>query len=243
MPTEKEVFTPVQEGVSWTSRGAMNGLGGVGAQVGMGELRLKDPTAQQATLTLGLQPINTNVALGDGRIYAKVVYGIGVANQTVFLDWSQGNSITLPVGKVTLTALQADEKGAPWLPMPAGYVQNPASLFNTGVILTATLARGPRSSLGFPTLTQTVSMAPIGPITWHAPARVKRVLVGEARGQAGSDVTAQVSGALGFNLFQLSNAADSAIRTEGVIVQSGADVTLASPGGVFGVTLCWLLDG
>lgn len=233
----------LQSGRIWTSPTGVTGLGGVGQEVGMGELSLQNPHSQQATLTLGLYQLDQSVALGDARIYARVKYGIGAANQTVLLDWSTGNSITLPCGKLTVTAVQTDEQGAPAIKLPLGYATNLTRVFNSGVVLTASLAAGPRSSLGYPTLTQTVGLAPIGPITFRSPLRVKRVQVGDSKGQAVTDLVAIVSGALGFNKFDLANAADSAIRTHGVVVQGGADVTLSSAVGDLGINLCWLLDG
>jgi hypothetical protein len=69
------------------------------------------------------------------------------------------------------------------------------------------------------------------------------VIIGDHRGQAGSDLTVTIAGTNSFNFFDLANAADSMIRTEGVVLQGGtSDVTLNSAG-VFGVPVTWVLDG
>lgn len=240
-----DYWQKLQSGQIWSSPAGTVGLGGVGREVNLGELGLDDPTAQQACLTLGLQNQTPGLTLGRGRIYAVVRYGIGAACQTVILDWATSNTIELPVGKVNVTAIQVDAKGNPALPMPAGY-ENPnnAETIDVPIILTASLSKGPRSSLGMPTLSQTINLAANTTVPWSVPRRAKRVMVGDIRGQAASDVSAFVIGALAANAYILANAADSAIRTEGVQIQGGADnVQLNSTNGWNGITLVWFLDG
>jgi hypothetical protein len=234
----------LHSGQIWSSPTGTNGLGGVGRSVALGELALEDPTCQQATLTLGYQNMNPGATLGQGRIYAIIKYGIGAANQTVAIDWCQGQTICLPAGKVHVTALQVDSKGAPWIPLPAGYSVTPAEDIAVPVILTASLAAGSRSSISHPTLSQSVNIAAGATIPWQCPVRAKRVLVSDSRGQGATDLTARVVGSLANAFYNLANAADSAIRTDGVVLGGLADnVQLASVAGVINVSLCWMLDG
>lgn len=231
-------------GQIWSTPIGMVGLGGVGNQVSLGQFELPSTVAQQATLTLGLTNLAPGFALGTGRIYAIIKYGVGTANQTVILDWAQGTSIALPCGKITVDAMEVDAKGAPIMPMPAGYVVNPAENIAVRVILTASLSVGDRSSLAAPTLTQTINLAAGVTVPWQVPARGKRVLVGDPRGLLATDVQAFIVGSLSMNTFVLANAGDSAIRTDGVILPGFTDnVQLLSPGGFNGIVLSWLLDG
>jgi hypothetical protein len=244
-PVAKDFYGNVMSGQIWSTPPGQTGLGGIGSQVSLGELELESEPAQQAVLSLGLQNLEPNVAIGDGRIYGVVKYGIGSASQNVILDWALGQSISLPVGKATVTAVQVDAKGVPLLPMPsAAYTLNPFEVMNTRLVLTASLAAGDRTSSQSPTLTQSINLfAGVG-VRWEAPARAKAVIVGDPRGQVLSDVEVTVVGALGQNMFFLVNPADSAIRTSGVVLHGGTDsVFLLSPGGIIGVVLCWLLDG
>lgn len=235
----------VKHGQIWSSPAGVPGLGGVGNEQLLGQLQLDNPhDVQQATLTLSLTNRNPLLTIGMGRIYAKVLYGIGAANQTVILDWSQTTSIVLPVGSCTVVAVQVDSKGAPVLPMPAGYAVNPAQGIQVELILTACLAAGDRGGQAYPTLTQSVDLAAGVATPWQVPARAKRVLVGDQRGQVATDVTATTVGSLGLNFFNLANAADSAIRTEGVVLPGLTDnVQLQSAGGATNIPICWLLDG
>jgi len=240
----KDFYGNLVSGQIWSTPQGQTGIGGVGRQIALGELELIDPNVQQAVLTLGLQNLEPGATLGMGRIYAVVQYGIGSANQTVILDWSQTQSISLPVGKVNVTAMEVDAKGAPLLSMPAGYVVNPAENIAVRVILTTSLAAGDRSSVHAPTLTQTINLAAGVTVPWQVPARAKRVLVGDIRGQLASDVSAFIIGSLSANAFILANASDSMIRTDGVILPGLTDnVQLNSVGGFNGIALCWLLDG
>jgi hypothetical protein len=234
----------ITHGQIWSSPAGVPGLGGVGREQLLGQLQLDNPhEVQQATLTLGLVNRNPGLTIGMGRIYAKVLFGIGGANNTVLLDWTN-QSIVLPVGSCTVTAIQVDSYGAPALDLATGYVLNPLQTIQAELILTACLAAGDRGGQAFPTLTQTLDLAAGVTTPFQVPARAKRVLVGDQRGQLASDVFALTAGSLALNLFRLANASDSAIRTEGVILPGMCDnVQLNSAGGATNITLCWLLDG
>lgn len=243
-PVAKDFYGNVMSGVTWSSAAGVAGLGGMGQQVGVGELELEDNSAQEATLTLGIRNLNPALAFGDGRLYAQIVFGIGSATETMLLDWTATTTITLPVGKVYVTAIQVDAYGHPAATDLAGFAPNPLQSINVPIALTASLAAGQRSSGGMPTLSQTVNLPPIGPIPFRPPQRAKRVLVGDHRGQVASDLEVIVSGSASANRFQLANAADSIIRSEGVVIPGGDDIiTLVSAGGVNLVPICWLLDG
>ncbi len=235
----------LQSGQIWSSPNGTVGLGGIGAQQTLGELALEDQSVQVATLTLGVRSLNPGVAFGDGRIYALLTFGIGTANEIALVDWTATTTISLPVGRVNVTAIQTDAFGHPAVVDLNGFAPNPAQVINVPVTLTASLAAGSRSSQGFPTLSQTVNVAAGGgPTILRPPQRAKRVLVGDNRGQVASDLQVTIGGAFSINFFQLANPADSIIRTEGVIIPGGADVVaLTSAAGVFGVPVCWLLDG
>lgn len=240
----RDFYGNVMSGLTWSSPAGVAGLGGMGVVVGVGELELEDTSAQEATLTLGIKNLNPALAFGDGRLYAQIVFGIGSASETVLVDWTATTTITLPVGKVNVTAIQVDAYGHPAATDLAGFAPNPAQTINVPIALTASLAAGQRSSGGMPTLSQTVSLPALGPIPFRPPQRAKRILVGDVRGQAGSDLQVMVSGSASFNMFQLGNAADSIIRTEGVVIPGGDDIiSLTSAAGVLGVPICWLLDG
>lgn len=245
-------------GITWSSPAGVFGLGGVGREVNIGELLVQpeetrtmrgpETTAsipQVATITLGIRNTNPAVFLSaGGRIYARITYGVGNSNEEVLIDWTEQQSITLPAGKFTITACQADALGLPFVNNNFGFILNPAEVFNAGVILNASCVAGVRSSSTFATLTQTVAVPP-GAVSVFVrpPQRAKRVIIGDHRGQAGSDLTVTIAGTNSFNFFDLANAADSMIRTEGVVLQGGtSDVTLNSAG-VFGVPVTWVLDG
>ncbi len=235
----------LQSGQIWSSPAGTLGLGGIGAQQGLGELALEDPAVQQATLTLGIRSLNPGVAFGDGRIYAQLTFGIGAANEVALVDWTATTTVSLPVGKVNVVAIQTDAFGHPAVVDLNGFAVNPVQTINTPITLTASLAAVPRSSQAMPTLTQTVNVqAGGGPVIMRPPQRAKRVLIGDPRGQVLSDLQVTIGGSNALNFFQLVNPADSIIRTEGVIIPGGADVVaLTSVAGVFGVPVCWLLDG
>lgn len=237
-------------GQIWSSQPGQTGLGGLGIEVSLGDLKLEDDTAQEATLTLTLKAQNPLVSFGLGRIYARVKFGVGTASQTVLLDWSQGTSIVLPCGVCNVAAVQVDSKGAPALPMPIPgegapvYVPNPNDTIDVPVILTACLAAGPRSSVRSPTLTQTVDLPENSGPGWWVPQRAKGVIVGDPRGIAATDLLVNVTGCGSTNRFSLANAADSSIRTTGILLPGNSEfVTTFSAGGVTGVPICWLLDG
>jgi hypothetical protein len=235
----------LQSGQIWSSAAGTVGLGGIGNQQGLGELALEDPSVQEATLTLGIRSLNPGLAFGDGRIYAQLTFGIGAASEVALVDWTATTTISLPVGKVNVVAIQTDAFGHPAIIDLNGFAVNPLQVINVPITLTASLAAVPRSSQGMPTLTQTVRVDAGGGATiLRPPQRAKRVLVGDPRGQVASDLQVTLGGSNSFNFFQLGNAADSIIRTEGVIIPGGDDVvSLTSVAGVLGVPVCWLLDG
>jgi hypothetical protein len=243
-PVAKDFFGNIQSGQIWSSPAGVNGLGGLGREVSLGELELPDspPYPQQATLTLSLQTQQFVAFLGaGGRIYAKITYGVGAANQTVFLDWSTGTSINLPAGKVNVVACQTDRQGLPFL-----RGNNPifADTIAVPIILTSSLTAGSRDSEAYPTLSQTIDIAAGVPAVLAPPPRAKGLLVSDARGQIGTDITVQVIGAFGVQGYALANAADSAIRTTGITMQGRVDnVQFNSPGGWNGIVVVWLLDG
>lgn len=243
-PVAKDFYGNLVSGQIWSTPIGQVGLGGVGREVALGELELNDPTVQQAVLTLGLQNLDPGTQLGTGRIYARIQYGIGSANQTVLIDWAQTQSIALPVGKANVTAIQVDAQGLPALFPGTGTVINPLETIDHRIILTTSLAAGERSSVQAPTLTQTINLAAGVAQQYSVPARGKRVLVGDARGQAASDLLVFLIGSFSTNGFALANAADSAIRTDGVVLPGLTDnIQITSPGGWNGAVICWLLDG
>lgn len=240
-----DYWQKLNSGQIWSSTQGVAGLGGFGFQQSLGELGLDDPSVQEATLTLGIRNLNPGLAFGDGRIYAQLTFGIGAANEVMLVDWTATTTISLPVGKVNVTAIQTDAFGHPAITDLNGFAPVPAQTINVPITLTASLAAGPRSSPAMPTLTQTIGIPPGGgPVILRPPQRAKRVLVGDHRGQVASDLQVTIGGSLSFNFFQLANPADSIIRTEGVIIPGGDDVVaLTSAAGVLGVPVCWLLDG
>lgn len=238
-----DYWQKVQSGQIWSTPAGGVALGGVGREVAMGELGLQNPAEQQAVLSLGLQQPNQGVNFGTGRIFARVVYGIGCASQSVVVDWGKATSISLPVGHVTLTAIQTDAAGSPALPLPTGYVQNPGETLITPVILTASLAAGDRSSLHAPTVSQNFDFAAGALVGLIPPQRAKGLIVGDPRGQALSDIRVDVVSGNSVNRFFLANANDSAIRTTGIELGTAYRVIVSSPGGVNNVFFTWLLDG
>lgn len=234
----------LRAGLTWSSPQGVLGLGGFGAQATVGELSLADPYPQLSTLTLTMKSLNPTVAFGEGRLYAQVTFGIGAATETIFVDWTQTQTITLPAGKVNITAVQADAFGHPFLLDSNGFASNPAQTVQVPVQLTASLAAGIRPGIFPPMLTQTAGrLFPADVHLYVPPPRAKRVLVGDVRGQALSDLQVQLQGSASFNTFNLGNAADSMVRTEGVVIPGNDAVQISSAAGVIGVVVCWLLDG
>jgi hypothetical protein len=235
----------LKSGLTWSPPVAgVLGVGGYGAEVNVGELSLSDPTPQLSTLSLSMTSLNPNVAFGDGRLYAKITFGIGAATETILVDWIQGQTIVLPAGKVNIVAVQADAFGHPFILDSNGYAPNLAQTINVPLRLTASLAYGIRPGIFPPTLTQTAGqLFPAAPALYIPPARAKRVLVGDVRGQALSDLQVDLQGAASFNILNLGNAADSVVRTEGVVIPGNDQMQLTSAAGVIGVVICWLLDG
>lgn len=245
-----DYWQKTQSGQIWSSPLGLNGIGGaVGTEANLGELALEDQSAQMSTLTLGLRSTRSNFLLTTGRVYAVVTYGVGTSNNTVILDWSTCNTISLPTGKATITAMQVDAKGSPALPLPTTtgiipYVTDGSQLIGVPLILTAQLAAYERSSQGWPTVTQVIDLAePNAQVRLVVPVRTKAVIVGDSRGQAGSDITVNIQGNTGTTMYDLANAADSAIRTTGVLVGGASSILLRSVGGHLGVPVIWLLDG
>ena len=230
----------VHQGLSWTAalisgQAPILGLGGVGREVNMGELWIESLAfPSMVTLTLGLSNMNPAFpAFGVGAIQARVSYGVGAANETLLMDWGTQNSICLPAGKLNVTAVE---------------VGDPTTPFNifVPVLLTAQIAAGPRSSLGWPTLTDVVTLVAGVPLVIYPPRRAKRLIVGDTRGQAASDVQVVLNARSGLNMWNLGNPSDSLIRTEGVIVPSATNIitlTSAAGTGANGLVICWLLDG
>ena len=241
-----DYWQTIQSGQIWSTPVGALGLGGIGSEVNLGELALNDSSGtqveQEAVLTLGLQrPLDVN--WGGGRIYAKVLFGIGTANQTVYLDWFSGNSIELPVGKCTVTAVQTDMQGAPVMPLPAGYALRPGDTVDTRVILTASLAAGERASIAAPTLSQTFDFAAGILTVIRVPPRAKHVVIGDPRGQVASDLRVEILGSNGINRFFLVNPADSPIRTTGVVLGQADNLQILSPAGIASIPITWLLEG
>lgn len=234
-------MNPTHQGLTWTAplisgQAPILGLGGAGRTVGMGELSLPDiGCGQMATLTLNLRSLDNNqLDVGPGNIRARVKYGIGViGHDEVELDWGFGTSITLPVGRCTLTAIEVGDASSDNMPRR--------------IMLTAQLAKGPRSSLGWPSLTESFRLAANVPNILVPPARARRLLVTDYRGIAGSDITVRVTMLNGaVNLFNLATAADSAIRTEGVFLPATTtlvSITSVAGTGVNHIAACFLLDG
>jgi hypothetical protein len=234
----------LKSGLTWSSPQGTVGLGGFGRQATIGELSLPDPLPQISTLTLTMKSLNPNIAFGDGRLYAQLTFGIGAATETIFVDWTQTQTIALPAGKVNVTAVQADAFGHPFLLDSNGFTPDPTQTIQIPIQLTASLASGIRPGIFPPILTQTAGrLFPADVHLYVPPPRAKRVLVGDVRGQALSDLQVQLGGSASFNIFNLGNAADSMIRTEGVIIPGNDAMQLSSAAGVIGVVICWLLDG
>jgi hypothetical protein len=202
----------------------------------MGELSLPDiGCAQMGTLTLNMRSLDNNqLDIGPGNIRARVKYGVGaIGHDEVELDWGFGSSITLPCGRCTLTAVEVGDATGSNLPRR--------------IMLTAQLAKGPRSSLGFPTLTNSFRLVAGVGVNIVPPARARRLLVTDYRGIAGSDVQVRLTMLnAAVNLFALATAADSVIRTEGVFLPATTTmVNILSPAGTAGnhIAACFLLDG
>jgi len=239
--TDCSRMNPAHQGLTWTApvipgQAPMLGLGGAGRVVGMGELSLPDPTAQIATLVLNMRSLDNNALnVGPGNIRARVTYGVGaIGHDQVELDWGFETSIGLPVGRCTVTAIETgDATGAANVPRR--------------IMLTAQLAKGPRSSLGWPTLTESFLLAAGVPEILVPPARARRLLVTDYRGIAGTDLIVEFETLnAAVNRFDLANPADSAIRTEGVVMPTATTlvrITSVAGTGINHIGACFLLDG
>jgi hypothetical protein len=212
------------------------GLGGIGRQANMGELTLPDyQFPAMSTLLLQMRNLyNPGINIGPGNIRAIAKYAVGaVPNDEVMLDWTFGTSISLPAGKVTLTAVEYG--------VGSGNRNIAVPLF-----LSAQLVPGPRFSTAAPTLTFAFVLTATVAESMAPPARAKRLLVGDRRGQAASDVIVTIEALNARNTYNLGNAADSAIRTEGVILPGATTmISFVSATGTGNdlITVCFLLDG
>lgn len=224
------------QGFSWstpTTNPPTGGLGGVGRQVGMGELSLPElEKPQMATLLLGMRNLE-NRAFGNGTIRALIKYGIGaIPHEELWVDWSWGTSIEIPAGQCSVTAAEF------------GIVSGSSKNIQVRILLTAMLVAGPRSSLGWPTFTEQFHLTIASPELMQPPARAKRLLVGD-KGVANSKVIVTVR-ALGIDTtYDLGNAADSAIRTDGIVLPGATTLITFATTALLGsdIFACFLLDG
>jgi len=213
-----------------------NGLGAIGRQANMGELTLPDyQFPSMSTLLLQMRNLhNPGIDIGPGNIRALAKYAVGaVPNDEVLLDWSFGTSISIPAGKVTLTAIEYG-------------VGSGNHNMSVPIFLSAQLVPGPRYSTAAPTLTYSFQLDAGVPELMPPPARAKRLLVGDVRGQAGSDLVVEIRALNARTMYNLGNAADSAIRTEGVVLPGATTmISITSAGGTGNdlVYACFLLDG
>lgn len=236
------VMNPAHLGKMWTApviagQAPIVGLGGAGSIVSLGELSLPNiDCPQMATLTLNMRSQdNQALVIGPGAVRARVDYSVGaIPSDRVELDWGFETSIVLPCGRCTISAIEVgDATGAGNMPRR--------------MMLTAQLAAGPRSSLGWPTLTESFFLAAGVPNVLIPPARARRLLVTDYRGIAGTDLIVDITMLNGaINRFVLATAADSAIRTDGVFLPATTyevRVTSAGGTGVNHIAACFLLDG
>lgn len=235
---------PSSQGRAWSyllvpGQAAINGLGGVGRRISLGDLTLPgSPTSgQMATLVLNVYDIyGREVNLGPGNIRAHVSYGVGaIGKDEVRLDWGPGTSIQLPAGHCNVDAVEIGTSSG------IANISGP-------IRLSAQLVPGPRMSLGWPTYTDVFALEAQSVVHLVIPPRrAKRLWVGDYRGQAGSDLNVTLH-MLGNStaLYQLANAADSAIRTDGIVLPGTTTrIDFASAAGTAGnlITACFLLDG
>lgn len=206
------------------------------------ELSLPNITGPEvATILLTRKVTQTFSVAGtaNGRLLARISYGIGVANDSILIDWSLGTSIMVPVtprSKVNVTAVQigADPN-------------NPTDpTMGESFVLSAMIARGARSSLGAPTLSYVIPTVPqIGFVFVAVPNRAKRVIVQPPLGAA-SNVHAQLETALTGSPFLANLVNDSQLRTTGIVLAGNDINVLLSTNGAAAETLVkviFLLDG
>jgi len=229
------------QGLTWVApnipgQPILFGLGGIGRQANMGELSLPNyQYPSMSTLLLQMRNLyNPGIDIGPGNIRALAKYAVGaVPNDEVMLDWTFGTSISIPAGKVTVTAVEYGVgSGNRNIAVP--------------IFLSAQLVPGPRFSTAAPTLTFAFTLAATVAESMAPPARARRLLVGDRRGQAASDVIVTVTALNARNTYNLGNAADSAIRTEGVVLPGATTmVSFVSAAGTGNdlITVCFLLDG
>ncbi len=229
------------QGLNWTwpliaGQVEQNGLGGSGRVIGMGELSLPDlEKPQMATLLLGMRNRdNPDLDIGPGNIRAKIVYGVGgVAAEEFLCDWTFQQSVSVPAGRCTLTAIEV-----------GGTSGNKNMACR--VMLTAQLVAGPRSSIAWPTLTDSFPLDAGVPETFPPPNRARRLIVSDYRGGALSDLEVTIHARDADNLYLLNYLGDAAIRTEGVVIPGGTTmIEVLSPGGTAlnKIFVCFLLDG
>jgi hypothetical protein len=229
------------QGCSWVAPNIPNqpiiyGLGGAGRVANLGELILPEYAfPSMSTVLLGLRNLdNSDRDIGPGNIRALIKYAVGaVPNDEVLLDWGYETSISVPAGKVALTAIEYGTG--------SGFRN-----ISSRIMLTAQLVPGPRFSTAAPTLTFSFDLGDNIAEFLVPPARAKRLLVGDWRGIAGTNLQVTVRALDSDNLYDLSNPADSAIRTEGVILPSSTTrIQFLSLGGTNNhlITVCFLLDG
>ena len=229
------------QGLSWVApnipgQAKLLGLGGIGRQANMGELTL--PNYQYPAMSTCLLQMrnlhNPGIDIGPGNIRAILKYAVGaVPNDEVMLDWSWGTAISIPAGKVTLTAVEYG-------------VGSGSNNIAVPIFLSAQLVPGPRYSTAAPTLTFAFQLAQNVPELMEPRARAKRLLVGDRRGVAGSDIIVTVTALNSRNTYDLGNVADSAIRTEGVVLPGATTMISINSAGGTGldlVTVCFMLDG
>lgn len=229
------------QGLSWTALQFPNqpiiyGIGGSGRQANMGELILPEYAfPAMSTVLLGMRNLdNPDRDIGPGNIRALLKYAVGaVPNDEVLLDWGYETSISIPAGKVTCTAIEYG-------------VGSGNRNMSSRIMLTAQIVPGPRFSTAAPTLTFSFDLGVNVMEAVVPPSRAKRLLVGDWRGITGTDLQVTVKALDADNLYFLNNAADSAIRTIGVVLPSATtQVQFLSPGGTNNhlITCCFLLDG
>jgi hypothetical protein len=233
---------PTHQGCTWTApliagQTPITGLGGTGRVVAMGDLSLPNlEAAQMCTLLLGMRSLdNPDRDLGPSNIRGRVQYGVGaIGQEEVRLDWGFETSITLPAGHVHVEAYEhGDASGAHGIPVR--------------IMLTAMLVKGCRQSQAWPTYTESFFLVDNVPEFIVPPPRARRLIVSDYRGQAGSDITVITRALNGAeNFFNLANAADSAIRTTGIVLSNTTtmvEIESAAGTGIEHVTATFLLDG